>query len=271
MGIFKTFPVLVLLAAWANAHAASPEEFLRANGAPPALASALLKGDAPVSRCLTSGDQLFCARGRNYPGIAANARSRQAVLQNLALQVRNDLFVALASVIRARNLRDEQAVGEAFARGCGGRIKTAGLQFTSFSRGDWCGAIASAPLPEMKKTLPPIYRQKSFVHSYCEALLPRARALLARGETERALAALKELHDLNFADIGAYLLAARAFMGAGQPEEAQKIALELLADFAAGMNAAQAEDLGDIFLGLGMDTEAGAAYRIASARLAGAD
>lgn len=268
MGTFKSILVLIGLAAWANAYAASPIDFLRENGAPDSIVQAMLNGIEPVNKCLVSDNRLLCVRGRNYPGVSTNAQSRQAILNNQGISVRNDLFSTLADIVKSERLLNRPAVGEALAKTAQqDHIRFSGVQFITFSQGNWCAAAASIPLLEIKNELSDIYSQQAFIDGYCTALFPKAKEFMARGENSKALVALKELHDLKFANIDAYILAIRAFINNEQPKEAQKIALELLADFRDTMTVAQAEELGDIFLSLNMSKEVEAAYHIAISRL----
>lgn len=246
--------------------AASPENFLRNFGAPPEIAEKMLSGSAPCRECVVAKNYAICVRGKSYPNVSNNAVARQAVLQGEGIAVRRDLYSSLAGRIKAKNPLNVQAAGQALAENPNSG-KLIGLEFITFCRGNWCGAMAAAPLPQAEHALPHIYKERSFINQYCNTLLPRARELMAHNRSAEALDVLKEMHDLEFADIDAYLLATRAFIQEKQPVEAAKIARELLEDFAKKMDANQAEELGDMLLDMNLTKEAEHAYKLASSRL----
>lgn len=269
MGICKPlFLACVCLAVSASANAASPESFLREHHAPEDVITHMLNSYGQVRRCLSNDGQLLCLQGRSCPNVSSNARSRQAILQGLGLSVRNDVYVALTSKIKARHLLNGQAVSQAFLTGLNqGHITLTGVEWTTFCRGDWCGAIAAISLHVAEKEVPSIYEGRPFIVDYCQTLLPKARELMAKEKSAEALVVLKELYDLQFADIQAYLLTVQAFILEKQPAEAARIACELLDDFAHTMDAEQAEELGDILITLDMPDKAERAYNIAIMRM----
>lgn len=255
--IYKAFLCALFLGFAADSLAANPE-------APGAILERLLVGERAFDGCFAVGKRIACAKGKNFPGTATNPQARQAVLNGLAITARAALYNFLSGRAKAGNLRNENAVGRAVQKGqSDGAINLKGIKFASLCRGERCGAVAIAPLEASLKELRDIYETPEFITAYCRTLYPEASALMSEGKYGEALIRLKELHDLKFANVDAYLLACRAFIRENQPTEAEKIARELLADFAANLNADQAEELGDLFAALSRDGEAEKAYVLA--------
>lgn len=255
---------MICLAVSSLAVAASPEQFLRRHNAPEEIIVQMLAEAGPIRRCLANDDQIICIIGRTCPNISTNPQARQAILQGLGIAVRNDLCAALTHRVQAANLRDEQVVGQTFLSGISnGNLKFEHIEFTSFCRENWCGAAAISPLHIAKTKLPPIYESPAFISAYCQHLLAKAAGALEKEESAGALAALKELVSLKFADVRAYLLAMKAFMAEKQPLDAAKIANELLDNFSQKLDPEQAEELGDMLVELDMPDKAVVAYNIA--------
>lgn len=248
-----------------HAVAVSPADFLRANRIPPVLAEQLLTGDDAVSSCSANEGMLFCARGRHFPNITGNDLAREAVLKGLGISVRAALDKAVAQEVRARDLRNASAVGEALGRArAEGMVTLRGIRFTTFCRGDWCGAVAAVPLADAADELPPVYARPGFVDLYCAASLAAAQRRLAEGNFRVALPALKELYALRCGHIEAWLLAVEISIHEGERTEAAKIARELLEAPPGELDASGAEKLGDLFLELDMSVEAEKAFNLAA-------
>lgn len=259
----------LLLGAPSHALALGPADFLGANRIPQPLAAKLLSGAAPVDACAENEGVFFCAKGSQFPHIAGNALAREAVLKGLGVAVRAGLDRALARKVRARDLRDQGAVGEALGRvRADGGVTLKGVRFTTFCRGDWCGAVAVLPLAAAERDLPQIYARPEFVEAYCATVFPAARQLSGAGRYGEALPALLELLHLGCGQTDAALLAAEACVHQGQRAEAAKIARGLLEGEPGALDAEGAEKLGDLFLELRMDAEAEKAFELASRLLA---
>lgn len=270
MGIYRSFLSLILfgLAAASMANAAGLEDFPLLRHIPADIMSQIKAGSQTLERCFITANYLMCVQGKNFPGVSSNSQARQAVLNGLGVSARNSLYNFAVSKAEAENLKDGAAVRRTVnTERNKGNLKLRGMEFSGFCKGNWCAAIAALPYGEAAKELPKIYASPAFINAYCRTLMPEAVKLMEEGKYKEALLRLKELHDLKFADIDAYLLACRAFIVDMQANEAKKIALELLNDFPANMNAAQAEELGDIFIELKLDTEAEKAYKIAGGLL----
>lgn len=253
-------------AAFGNAFAADPEHILRSHDAPAQIIEQLLEGSGSVNSCFSAGESLMCAQGRLYPGL--NTQSRQAVLKGLDLAILDSLYQFASSQTETGILKNREALTQTIKEEQDmGRIKLHGVEFASFCRGEWCGAVATIPRAGSKKELLRIYESSAFQKAYCKTLLPEALKLMKSGKIRQALLRLKEMHDLKFGDINAYLLACRAFILDGQPKDAEKIAMELLKDFFTRMNSDQAEELGDILVSLNCEPEAEQAYKLASSLL----
>lgn len=247
------------------ANSANVEQFLESHGATSDIAKRMLSGTVSLKGCAAYDGWLLCYEGRNYPNSAKNAQARQGISAGLGISVRNALYLDLAARVRAAGLINRQAVGQALlATQNRGDNALTGLEFTSYCRDDWCGAAAALPLSENEKSLPAIYARRPFIMEYCRTLLPEAQKLMAEKRHKEALIALKELHDLKFANIEAYLLAVEAFIANRQNEDAAKIAIELLDDFSGKMSVEEAETLGDLFMTLQMQDRAENAYLLAS-------
>lgn len=255
----------VLAGAPGHALALGPADFLGANRIPQGLAAKLLSGAAPVDACSENEGVLFCAKGRQFPHIAGNGLAREAVLKGLGISVRAALDRALARKVRARDLRDQRAVGEALGRvRAGGGVTLKGVRFTTFCRGDWCGAVAALPLAAAERDLPQVYARPEFVEAYCATVFPAARQQLEAGRYREALPALEELRRLRCAPGEASLLAVEACLRAGEEADGVKIARELLEACPPDLDADGAEKLGDLFLELHMDAEAEKAFDLAA-------
>lgn len=258
----------ILYACAAQAYAApliNPVDFMRLRNIPENLANAMLSANGPLNKCENTNKQLICVQGKLYPGVGKNAVARQGVLKNLELSVLQQLRLALAQAIPS-GLYNISVTGEALASP-GAKDALKGLEFINYCRSDWCGAIATVPLNEVKRELPQVYVRPEFVRDYCKLLLPIARKDFDRGDYKKALVALKELHDLKFANAEAYLLAVKAFTHENQTDDAKKIAREILEDLSDQMTAEQAEDLGNAFLEWNMEDNAIRSYQLASSKL----
>lgn len=259
---------LLLLVAPGYAHGSNLEQFMRNQHLPESIIYQMLQGENQIKHCLLSGDKMLCFQGKKFPGVSNNSQSRQAIRQGLALAVKNDLISALTTEIKADNLKNDEAISKTFiAANNQGLFDLRGIEFQTFCRGDWCGSIAAVPIKAAEKQLTDVYHQKPFIIDYCKMLLPKAKEFMTEGRYAAALIMLKELHDLKFADIEAYLLASKAFILENKPDDAAKITIELLEDFGQKLNSSQAEELGDLFVNLNMPEKAIASYEIASNRI----
>lgn len=267
---FLAAMLCVLLWAYANMACAetpmNPADFMRANKIPENLAADMLNTSERIKVCDNIENQLVCVQGRIYPGVAKNGVARQGVLKNLEFSVLQQLRKALVEIVPS-GLLNSEVTGEALGLPAS-KNDLKGMQFITYCRADWCGALALAPLKEAKKDLPIIYGKAEFVKDYCKLLLPIARAEYEKGNYKTALDALKELHDLKFANAEAYLLAMEAFMREKMTGDAVKIANEILDDLPDQLSASQAEQLGDFFLELNQDDNAIKSFQLASSKIA---
>lgn len=249
------------------AEAGSLEEFLIARQTPNELIATLDKEKNDFGKCFETSTHLLCVQSKFYPGLDANALSRRAMLQGMAIRVKYALYQSLLAKNTAKNLVNKAEASHIYLAGIqngNARFSLKGVEFqTEFANGV-CQAAASIPLQSAGASLQAKMEEPFFIKEYCASLYPKAKQLMENGKYSQALGTLKELHDLKFANIDAYLLASEAFIANGQPVEACKIALELLADFKSQMTCAQADELGSLFIQLDMDKEAEKAYEVSA-------
>lgn len=224
----------------------------------------LCVGAGSVNMCTQTPTHLLCVHSGMYPNIGHNPQARIAIARSLALKAKMAVYAQLLQnspphLLNTAGVRETYLQG--VDRGQEGYVLK-GVEFQTYAEDNWCGAIASAPLAaerEIRKKC----AEPGFIMDYCGTLYPCAISCMQEGKYREALTILKELHDLKYANIDAYLLTCEAFIKNNQPGEAQKIANELLADFYQSCTVQQAEQLGDIFLELGAAPEAEKSYVLA--------
>lgn len=266
MQIYKIVLILTLLAGIGNnaLASASLEEFVNSRGGSQQQASLANPGSI-YKGCFASENHLICLDCRNYPGLAGNLIARQAILQGLNLIVKSMVCNYAADQNRAENFRDQTAVKEVI-----NELQPLGrIEFLSASEGNWAGAVAAIKRTTAKKELTEIYKAPAFKDAYGRLSLPAARDYMQTGEFKKALVILKELHDLKYANVEAYILAGEAFSASGDKIEALKLAKEVWETLRGQLDAHWAEQLGDLFKQLGDEDNAVAAYSLASEKLLG--
>lgn len=219
-----------------------------------------------LARCITTTSHLICVEKRAYPNLETNPIARQGLLQGLALRVKHELYEALLKNIQVDNLQNAGAAKSAYIAGIeAGRSNYAlkGVEFSTWFVNGICDAVASMPIVSTMPVIQHKIQEPFFINDYCQYLYPKAKELIREKNWHEALEILKELHDLKFANIDAYLLATQAFIEDKQPLEAQKIAMELLNDFKDKLSSSQAEQLGDFLLECNNPDDAEKAYQLA--------
>lgn len=220
-----------------------------------------------VQKCFETTTHLICIESKYNPNLASNLLAKQSSLQGLALRIRHNLYVALLSKNKSKNLKNKNEAKAVYLAGVdsgNSNYSLSGIEFQTAYHDGYCQGVASIPLNSSSDALQNKFKEPFFIKQYCSSLYPKAKKLMEAGESAKALITLKELHDLKFANIDAYLLAIQAFFDNHQPEEAKKIAIEILEDFEEKMSSKQAEELGDIFMKLKMEKEAIQSYNISS-------
>ncbi len=216
--------------------------------------------------CFKTASHLVCVETRRHIGARENARAIQAILQGMALHVKNSLYTTLLHAIKPNGFKNPDAARQTYFIG----VKNGntayllqGIEFLTFHRDGWFAAIASVPYASSVTAMEKTCNMPFFSKDYCTFLLPRARDLFDREYYSQSLVILKELHDLKCVGADAYILASRAFIETGQHGEAQNIAREILSDLESQLTSPQAEQLGEIFMTLQCHDAAETAYAIA--------
>lgn len=117
------------------------------------------------------------------------------------------------------------------------------------------------------------YRQQppsieQFRPAYCQALYPTAKALFQEQKYRQALAIYQDMHVLHCHQPTAYFLdAAECFLALQQPQDAQRMANYLVAEYAPSLSSNEAERAGDVLFKAGDETNARKAYEWALTRL----
>lgn len=259
--LFLAFSCLASAPSLADAN--TLEQFILQRQGTDAIAREAADSNRAFRDCFATSENLICVDARKYPNIQDNPNARLAILQGLAMSVKRDLYFALAKRSRAANLSSPGAASDAFAAAASrGDFLPPHVDFATFAEQNRLAAAASIHLGDAAPFMQQVYKKPEFVRLYCQTLYPKAEALMAKGSYSNALAILKELHDLRFANIDAYLLAAKAFYHDRQPTEAKKILEEISKDFADVLTPAQAEAAGDMFMELHCEAEAAQMYNL---------
>ncbi len=262
-------PLLLLLAAPCWAAHEEIRAFMLKRGCTEILVQKL-SGNAHSSNCIQTESHVICFRSRSCPAQQCSPQSRQALLRGLTLRVRRDLYERLLHSAGTAHYQNSAAAREAYLRGVAdndARYILKGVEFLTGAEEGRLEAVAAAPHAGLTEAIAGRYGQRDFVERYCETLLPKARELFGQERYPETLTILKEMHDLKWARADAYILACQAFINNGEPEEAGKLADEVMSDLEPQLTADLAEQLGDVYMMLQREDQAEKAYRLASSRL----
>lgn len=263
------FPLMAILLASADADASALSNFILERQGESAIAVDL-DTHKKIKNCFNTSTHAICMEAGVYPNIQNNPLARVAVLKSLATSVKYALYSDVLKQVRAQNLNDPAAVTRAWLNGYeknDSKFLLKGVEFITEEDGNWCGAVAAVGMHGASQELRHTYKDPAFIKSYCATLLPTAQRLMREKNYGKALIILKELHDLKFANIEAYLLATQAFLKNGEAADARKIALEIFHDFKDKLTSGQAEELGDLLVELKCESEAEKSYKLAAERL----
>ena len=149
-------------------------------------------------------------------------------------------------------IRGIQSAADALDAKGGGRVAAALA---------WLSTESAAP---MEEDVPP---PGALNDDYCRSLYrDHARALFEAGRYAEALPAFKNIHDLRWADVGAYLDAAECFLRTGEPGECLKLLRELRATLDEKMGTDDLARAGRLFREAGDRGAAFDAFRAARQR-----
>jgi tetratricopeptide (TPR) repeat protein len=109
--------------------------------------------------------------------------------------------------------------------------------------------------------------QGALNEDYCRFLyLRRARVLFETGKYDEALPIFKHIHDLRWADIGAYLDAAECFLKVDEKGESLKLLQELFSSLKDNMNTEELSRTGRLFRAVGDRSAALLSFKTARER-----
>ena len=272
MKIFKPIICLLTLLALApyRAFASDLSQFLTQRQISPTQLGELCGKDKKIRRCVQTPTHLVCVNSGLYANTGTNPQTRLAVLRGLAFTSKMQLYSSLVKSNAPTNLRNAERAHDIYlkeVRNGNDSYTLKGIEFQTYSEGNWCAAVASVPLVIAAKLLHYNYSQPFFISAYCQALLSHAQMFMAEGNYTKALTLLKELPTLEFTNMTVDLMTATALMRSGQTEQAKEIALKALHDGMTTITSQQAEALGDVFFELGCSKDAEAAYTLAQEKL----
>lgn len=247
---------------------ASMKDFMESHGVSQQIQNRVINSSS-FDGCFSTPDYFICAIKGKYANLESNALARQSVLNALAIKVRHALYVKMLDSSNLSAVKDKKEADSVYLSQVGADNKKyllKGIEFGTYFANGVCHAYAASPINKSVDAIEKNLSSDFFINDYCKSFFIKAVDLMSKKDYSAALVILKELHDLHFADINAYLLASEAFFKTGQTVDALKIANEVMTEFSDKMNNEQAENLGDIFMDLKQDKEAQKAYEIALAR-----
>ena len=260
--LFLAFPV----AAAAGAATGTLDAFVLERNGTREDAARLQGGNDTVDTCLATPSHLICVQARNIPNSRNNHTVQQAALKIQAHQVKHRLYGYCFAFLKNMQLQNNAAALATYIKGLDGNMPEfvlKGLETASYADGDRITTVASVPHVQSLRNMEKTVQTRAFSEKYCENLFPEAKKQYLAGNYGAALVILKELHDLQWANAEAYILASHAFLKTGNTDDALKIAGEVLSLLAPQLTPELAERLGDIFLECGRDREAQQAFNIA--------
>lgn len=214
--------------------------------------------------CESTSTHLICVHRRKNPNVAKNPQSRQAILKNMALATRHDLYVHLLTKIKAKHLRYNDLAKNIFLDEVSKqntKFLLKNVEFNSYSDNDLCTAVASIPMQTTESDVQQKYKEKFFTDEYCLKLLEKANTLINQQQPDKVLLILKEVHDLQFANADLYILTAKAFVQKNQKKEAEKLVLYVFEKYFNELNSNQANSLALLLIDCGHPEEAEKIYR----------
>jgi tetratricopeptide (TPR) repeat protein len=183
-----------------------------------------------------------------------------------AIRARANLLLFVASGRLDRKIySDGEALGGAFISFFTSK-GVSGVQSASDVSDGWVMSLAW-----MERGTADAYRAFSPVSAdindgYCAALYAGAKRDFDAGRYADALPVFKKIHDLKWADTGAYLDAAECFLRSGEPGESKKLLAELVETLGDDMSSDELARAGDLFRESGDKKSAEKAYVLALER-----
>jgi tetratricopeptide (TPR) repeat protein len=97
-------------------------------------------------------------------------------------------------------------------------------------------------------------------------LYDTAKSAFEAGRNDEALIVFKQIHDLKWANVGAYLDASECFLRNGEAEESLKLLRELMKTLGDNMGSAELTRAGGLFRKAGDKPSALSAFKLARER-----
>lgn len=217
--------------------------------------------------CFQTTTNLICVKTKTYPNIQDNQNAKMAILRGLSISVKNMLICFVLERIRSNKYTDIDSLQQIMTNNnanSGNTIyKLKHIEFATFNNGNWCAAAASIVANSATKNIMEIYDNKETSVQYFHHALDKAKKLIRDKKYALALPLLSELQSLNNGNIEVNLLMADVLDKQGNKDDAQILAYRLWHNQKEAMNISQAEQLGDIFMGLGLENEALEIYNFA--------
>jgi tetratricopeptide (TPR) repeat protein len=186
--------------------------------------------------------------------------------QNInASRARANLILAVVGGVDRGVYRDGDALGRVYVRYFSSR-GFAGTQSASDAQDGWSMSLVwmERKTAELYRASPPV--SADINDGYCAELYARAKDDFDAGRYRDALPAFKQIHDLKWANVGAYLDAAECFLKNGEAQESVKLLRELLKELGGDMGTEELKHAGSLFREAGDKQSAFEAYVLARER-----
>ena len=222
-----------------------------------------------LRQCFSGAEYVTCICKDKLP--KAEKGAEVALARNSALLAKKRLFLdllenyplpRLAPGLTSQNLKRNLDAGLTV-------IPTKYVEFSSFRKNGWLASVASIQKKNIPTLLAEYFSGPDFLKSYGKGLLARAEDLARGGKYAEALALLRELHELNYANVNVYLAAADSFLNMGQMNDARKLAANILEKCRQSLDAGTAARLGELFISMGDPERAEQAFLLAEEKGAG--
>ena len=216
--------------------------------------------------CFTTANYAICYNKKQLTK-NVNERLQESYYKILSLKTRVNLYnyiIPNESFVKFQDKSNARKIYLYNIEHDNTKYQLAGMEFITAKDADNIYSVAAIQTNNLEANINLKTKSNFFKFDYCQGLFPLGKSLFLQGKFQEALVILKELHDLKWANVEAYILAADAFLKIGSLEDALKIAQETLHLLQKDLNAELAEHLGDIFLALGDNQDAKICFELAS-------
>lgn len=223
------------------------------------------EGLKKINACFRTSEYMMCVVKDEFANIQDSPVARNSLVKTTSMKAKYDLYNYIQATYNPLNLKYINAVKLTINRCIERNIDISAIkkiEFVTFCQRNWITAIASIKSKAAYQEIQALYTSPSFIKEYCRTLYPYAIESINKNKLQSALSILKELHDLKYTNVHAYILIAETFYKVGKNKDAKDIAFEVLDKLHQLMSGSEAERLGDLLLRLGCSSEAAKAYDI---------